>query len=172
MKALKSRFGERAYEDPMADLKSLTQTGSLQEYMEEFDVLFNKVTLTEEYFLSCFLSGLKEEIKIPVKMIGPSSLQQAYALARMQESYLMATRNYRTYSNKPPLLPAPKQPLPPLLPTPNTIQKINNNTTIAKQPTLKTSTNTKLPFQPRTIRLSDEEINEKRAKNLCFWYDE
>ena len=58
MQALKGRFGERVYEDPMADLKSLVQTGSLQDYLEEFDVLSHKVTLTEEYSLCCFLSGL------------------------------------------------------------------------------------------------------------------
>ena len=33
---LQSRFGDKAYEDPMAELKELTQEGSLQEYLEEF----------------------------------------------------------------------------------------------------------------------------------------
>ena len=88
--------------EPMADLKSLTQTGSLQEYMKEFDILSNKVTLTEEYSLSCFLSGLKDKIHIPLRMFGSRSLQQAYVLARMQESYLTATRTHKSYYNKPP----------------------------------------------------------------------
>ena len=41
--ALKGRFGEQVYEDPMADLKGLTQTGTLQEYLEEFDILSHRV---------------------------------------------------------------------------------------------------------------------------------
>ncbi|EEF29294.1 conserved hypothetical protein [Ricinus communis] len=44
VKALKSRFREKAYEDPIVDLKSLAQIGPLQDYMEEFDILSNKVT--------------------------------------------------------------------------------------------------------------------------------
>ncbi|EEF38806.1 conserved hypothetical protein [Ricinus communis] len=76
-----------AYEDPTIDFKGLTQA---------------------EYSLSCFLSGLKDEIKIPVKMLNPNNLQQAYALARMQDSYLNVSKGYRTYNIKPPLLPTPK----------------------------------------------------------------
>ena len=83
----------------MADLKGLMQTGSLQEYLEEFDILSHKVTLTADYSLSYFLSGLKDEIRIPVCMFGPKNLQQAYALARMQDSYLTATKSSKTYSN-------------------------------------------------------------------------
>ena len=59
----------------MADLKGLTQIGTLQDYLEEFDNLCYKVDLSEEYSLSCFLSGLKEEIKIPVRILGSSTLQ-------------------------------------------------------------------------------------------------
>ena len=43
--------------------------------MEEFDILSHKVTLSEEYSLRCFLSGLKDEIKIPLRMLGPKTLQ-------------------------------------------------------------------------------------------------
>ncbi|EEF31247.1 conserved hypothetical protein [Ricinus communis] len=43
----------------MADLKGVAQTGALHEYLEEFDVLSHKVTLSKDYALSCFLSGFK-----------------------------------------------------------------------------------------------------------------
>ena len=164
----------------MADLKSLVQTGSLQDYLEEFDVLSHKVTLTEEYSLSCFLSGLRDEIKIPLRMFGPRSLQQAYALARLQESYLTATRSNRNYYNKPPSQPPSTTTTtqstnskPPLLPTPSTPSRLNpyNIAATASKPPFNVVPNHK-PFQPRTRRLTDEEINEKRAKNLCFWCDE
>ncbi|EEF52231.1 conserved hypothetical protein [Ricinus communis] len=107
IEALKGRFGEKIYEDPMADLKGLMQTGTLQEYLEAFDSLSHKVTLPEDYSLNFFLSGLKDEIRIPVRMLGPKSLQQAYALARMQESYLTATKLPKTYANRPQITPNP-----------------------------------------------------------------
>ena len=74
VEALKGRFSDKIYEDPMADLKSLVQIGTLQNYLEEFDVLSNRVTLIEEYSLSCFLSGLRDEIRIPIRMLGPTTL--------------------------------------------------------------------------------------------------
>ena len=180
VEALKGRFGERVYEDPMADLKGLVQTGTLQEYLEEFDMLSHKVNLTEDYSLSCFISGLKDEIKIPVRMFGPKNLQQAYALARLQDSYISATEPQKTYSNrfqptqtiptsnlnttttKAFTLPSSK---PPLLPTPNHSLRPNNSTTNLKFPQ---PINTKVASPFQTKRLIDEELNEKRAKNLCF----
>ena len=46
--ALHKRFGLPAYEDPMADIKKLKQTGTLQEYLREFDLLLNKAQLTKK----------------------------------------------------------------------------------------------------------------------------
>ena len=42
MVALRSRFGPLAYEDPMANLKKLNQTGTLQDYIQAFDRLLDK----------------------------------------------------------------------------------------------------------------------------------
>ncbi|EEF40225.1 conserved hypothetical protein [Ricinus communis] len=75
VEALKGRFGERIYEDPMADLKGLVQIGTLHEYLEEFDILSQKVTFFEHYSLSCFLNRLKDEVCIPLRMFSPKSLQ-------------------------------------------------------------------------------------------------
>ncbi|KVH88300.1 hypothetical protein Ccrd_024181 [Cynara cardunculus var. scolymus] len=78
VEAIKGRFGERVYKDPMADLKGLILYGSLQDYLKKFDVLPHKVTLSEEYALSCFLSGLEDKTIIPLCMFGPKSLQESY----------------------------------------------------------------------------------------------
>nr|CAD1839913.1 unnamed protein product [Ananas comosus var. bracteatus] len=83
--ALNTRFGVDLYDDPMAELKELKQTGSVMEYQDKFDALLNRVVLTEEYAISCFLSGLKDEIQIPVRMFQPRSLQRALSLAKLQE---------------------------------------------------------------------------------------
>lgn len=46
------RFGE-LYDDPMAELKALKQSGTVQEYHDEFDALASRLQLSEEYLLSC-----------------------------------------------------------------------------------------------------------------------
>ncbi|VFQ67183.1 unnamed protein product [Cuscuta campestris] len=56
--ALNERFGE-AFEDPMEELKNLTQTGSVREYQAAFDKLMTIVNLTNENAISCFIGGLK-----------------------------------------------------------------------------------------------------------------
>jgi hypothetical protein len=43
--------------------------------------------LPDEYFVGCFISGLKEHIKIPLRSHNPITLVQAYALARNYEAY-------------------------------------------------------------------------------------
>lgn len=50
------RFGE-LYDDPMAELKALKQTGSVHEYHDMFDALTGRLQLSEEYLLSCYLGG-------------------------------------------------------------------------------------------------------------------
>lgn len=67
-KDIKSRFGERVYEDAMADLKRLYQIGDLMDYIDAFDACAYKATLSDENVLSCFLTGFKDEISYPVLM--------------------------------------------------------------------------------------------------------
>jgi hypothetical protein len=38
--------------------------------------------------LNCFMSGLKDEVRLAIKMQGPRTLGEAYALAKIQEQYL------------------------------------------------------------------------------------
>ena len=45
--AMRSRFGSLAYEDPMAELKKLKQTGSLKEYLRAFELLLDKAQLSD-----------------------------------------------------------------------------------------------------------------------------
>ena len=82
--AIRSRFGILAYHDPMAEMKKLKQTGTLQQYLMAFDALMDKAQLSEEQALSCFLAGLKHELEMVVRMFNPKKLQDAYSLARLQ----------------------------------------------------------------------------------------
>ncbi|KAK4491757.1 hypothetical protein RD792_002532 [Penstemon davidsonii] len=145
--ALQQRFGTTLFEDPMSDLKKLKQTGAVQTYLDSFDELFNKVDIPEEYAVSLFLTGLKEEIEYPIRMFAPRTLQRAYGLARMQEQSNFATL---------------KKPQP----------TFNRNTPILSTPANKSISPPYKPPNRSSKILSSAEMDEKRAKGLCFWCDE
>ena len=86
VKELSSRFGDSLYDDPMGELKSLKQTGSVQEYHDLFEELLNRVDLPEDYATSCFISGLKPDIQLSVRMFMPKNIRHARILARMEET--------------------------------------------------------------------------------------
>uniref|UniRef100_A0A2N9H8L8 Chromo domain-containing protein n=1 Tax=Fagus sylvatica TaxID=28930 RepID=A0A2N9H8L8_FAGSY len=44
--------------------------------------------LSSMHKLNCFMSGLKDEVRLAIKMQGPRTLGEAYALAKIQEQYL------------------------------------------------------------------------------------
>ena len=46
----------------------------------------DKAQLGEGQALSCFLAGLRHDMEIMVRMFNPKTLQEAYALAKLQES--------------------------------------------------------------------------------------
>jgi hypothetical protein len=89
IRAIQIRFCRGPYDDPMENLSKLKQEGPLEDYKNQFDILALKVhRLPDEHKLSCFLSGLKDEIRLPVRMFNPKSLVEAYSLARIQEECL------------------------------------------------------------------------------------
>ena len=56
MKALQTRFGVTAYDDPMEALTRLKQTSTVVSYKGNFEILSNRIVgLSESYKLSCFL---------------------------------------------------------------------------------------------------------------------
>ena len=50
--------------------------------------------LSESYFVSSFISGIKEEIKPMVKMLKPTTLIEAFEIAEWQEQSLALNRRY------------------------------------------------------------------------------
>nr|GEV47381.1 hypothetical protein [Tanacetum cinerariifolium] len=59
---LTSRFGE-PYNDPIAELVELKQTGTIAEYHDLFDEIISRLQLAPAYVLSCFIAGLEEDIR-------------------------------------------------------------------------------------------------------------
>ncbi|MCI40630.1 hypothetical protein A2U01_0061863, partial [Trifolium medium] len=84
--ALETRFAPSFYDDPRGALFKLTQRGSVNQYLTEFERLANRVVgLPHHFLLSCFISGLTPEIRRKVQAFQPISLPQATALAKIQE---------------------------------------------------------------------------------------
>ena len=72
VQALHIRFGVSTYDDPMESLTKLRQVGSISTYKTQFEVLSNRIKeLSERNKLSCFLSGLKDGIRLPIRMLNP-----------------------------------------------------------------------------------------------------
>ena len=84
IKALQTRFGVTAYDDPKEALIRLKQTSTVIAYKGNFEILSNRIFgLSELHKLSCFLSGLKDEIRLPVRMLVPKTLTEAFGLAKI-----------------------------------------------------------------------------------------
>lgn len=62
-KGVVSRFGPNSHEDAMGDLTKLRQVTSVRAYQEQFEELANQTrNLPETFFISCFISGLRDDI--------------------------------------------------------------------------------------------------------------
>jgi hypothetical protein len=82
--ALLDKFGPSTYDDPMESLSRLKQVSSVDEYKEKFEAFSTRMRGCDDYNkLSSFLSGLKDEIRLPVRMFNPPTLLVAYGLAKM-----------------------------------------------------------------------------------------
>ncbi|GJS00216.1 retrotransposon-related protein [Tanacetum coccineum] len=86
VKDIMSRFGA-PYDDPIAELMELKQTGSVTKVHDLFDCILSRLQLPPKYAMSCFLSILNEEISNMVRMFKPSTIQEAFSLAKLHEYY-------------------------------------------------------------------------------------
>ena len=97
MLALLTRFGATAYEDPMEALTRLKQITSVVVYKGQFKAPSNRIKgLSENHKMYCFLSGLKDIVRLAMKMFSTKSLNEAFGLAKIQEEYLISShRGYK-----------------------------------------------------------------------------
>ena len=99
VKAVHVRFGATSYDDPMESFTRLKQTSSVLAYKGQFEAISNRVrSLSEPHELSCFLNGLEDEVRIPMRMLSPKTLNEAFGLAKMQEEYLWSCKKYSKIS--------------------------------------------------------------------------
>lgn len=85
-KAILLRFGPTDYEDPSEALTRLKQTSSVEAYQESFEKLSHRVDgLPENFFVGCFIVGLRDDIRLDVKIKQPKTLADASGVARLIE---------------------------------------------------------------------------------------
>ncbi|GJW80097.1 putative nucleotidyltransferase, ribonuclease H [Tanacetum coccineum] len=92
---VKKRF-ESVFEDPIVALKNLKQSTTIQVYQESFKELLNKVDLRNEYAISLFIGGLKEDITYVVRLFKPTSLSDVFCLSKLQEASNSVTKGKHT----------------------------------------------------------------------------
>lgn len=81
-----------AYDDPIAVLTRLKQTSTVVVYKAQFKALSNRLKgLSKRHKLSYFLSGLKDEIRLPIKMFSLVNLGAALGLAKIQEELIISS---------------------------------------------------------------------------------
>ena len=105
LQALQTRFAPSQYDDPAGTLFKLTQTGTVAQYLAEFEDLANRTFgLPPPFLLSCFVSGLTLEIRREVQAHQPLTLVQAVGLARLQEEKFLDSRGPIRLRHNPPSL--------------------------------------------------------------------
>nr|GEW68141.1 retrotransposon protein, putative, Ty1-copia subclass [Tanacetum cinerariifolium] len=63
VRSISARFSNAMFEDPLEELASLNQTGTLHNLNTAFDALLNKVNLTESQAISLYLNALSPDIR-------------------------------------------------------------------------------------------------------------
>ncbi|KAJ0577105.1 putative retrotransposon gag domain, aspartic peptidase domain superfamily [Helianthus annuus] len=154
--ALLNRFGPTDYEDPSEALHRLKQVTTVAAYQEAFERLSNRLDgLPELFLMGCFIGGLKEEIRLEVKIKKPRTLSDAIGIARMVEEKLSLHEGLSLASQKPQL--ASDSTHPP-----------SNPGLLGSAPTQRLS----LPAPSPIRRLSNVEARERREKGLCYYCDD
>ncbi|KAH9292049.1 hypothetical protein KI387_042764, partial [Taxus chinensis] len=68
------------------------------DYQIEFEKLANHTEgLSDDFFKSCFVSGLKEPIRSKVKMFQPQNMMDALGLAKLAEDKLSSQQHALTF---------------------------------------------------------------------------
>ena len=149
------RFGS-VYDDPLSEIKKLKQIGTVQDYIDAYDRLLCRVDLPDDQSMSFFMAGLKSEIELAVRMFRPRSLTDLYGLCKLEEAKV----NVNKLKYRPPILPTPRfqTPLPNTGPKPVSLPTPNLNWR-----------NKAVINNPLRKQLTQKELEEKRAKNQCFY---
>ncbi|XP_026396090.1 uncharacterized protein LOC113290721 [Papaver somniferum] len=161
-----TRFQELGHDSVVGEFNKLDQTGRVLEYQEQFEevkalMLAKNKSLTEDYFIHSFVTGLKEYLRMVVQMFTPTTLQQVIFLARRQECIMdKYAHSQPKFTNR---LSYESNTLP-------TSTKASTLTPLVTSPTVTSPTTS--PKMPPLKKLTYAKMREKREKGLCYNCDE
>ncbi|KAI4385691.1 hypothetical protein MLD38_003686 [Melastoma candidum] len=194
--ALNSRFGKEVFEDPMGKMKNLRQEGefsTLYAYMEEFDTclrrVLDKIELPMSFQVSLFINGLKDEFKSTLWLLKPTNLLSVQANVRILSNDAPPGRlgggakPLRVWNKSPVTVNEPKETMTAdnasrLLPRPGNISSMlgmgrSGGDRAASASVVGNSSGTSSSTgSAGRRRLSQEEVEERRLKGLCFGCNE
>ena len=159
-KAVQLRFGPTDYEDPSEALTRLKQTTTVAAYQEAFEKLSHRVDgLPENFLIGCFIAGLRDEIRIDVKIKQPRTLADTIGVARLIEERNQLQRKPAQQTRFQPASVTPKA-------SPNPTAGV-----LGPPPTQRMNQSSNA--QPATFRrITNQEARERREKGLCYYCDE
>lgn len=100
VQALLTRFETSCYDNRMETITRLKQLGSAKEYKTQFEVLSTRLRgLSENYKHRYFISGLRDGIRLLVKMFNPHNLLIAYSLAKIQDEHVALNKKNTRWLN-------------------------------------------------------------------------
>lgn len=156
--ALCDSFGAE-YNDPMTEIMNVKHTGIIKEYQKIFNSVMTRLDILTGHAISIFLNNLKPELSSDVRVGNPSTLPQAYYLSRLQEA------NFASQSRE--------------------IWNLNSKSSMNRGSSGHNSSNWQKDSssrfkKPSTVimdnnkkrRLAPAEMDEKRARGICFFCDE
>ncbi|GJZ56787.1 retrotransposon-related protein [Tanacetum coccineum] len=85
--SVKNHFRPSKYEDPNEALSKLLQLGTVEDYQQEFEKLMNRVMdIPDSLLISFYISGLKLHLQRELLVSKPTTLGDAFSLARTIEA--------------------------------------------------------------------------------------
>ncbi|CAA0810229.1 Unknown protein, partial [Striga hermonthica] len=148
---LLTRFGTSDYHNYNEALTCIRQTGSLREYIREFERLACRVRdWPEDALVGAFVGGLKFDLATEVRLERPDTMHDAMEVARRREDHLVATRRGRADMR-----------------FADTRRAGSNQATVSARPNVSNR-----PAGAIVRRLSPEEVKHRREKGLCFKCEE
>lgn len=134
----------------MEALTKLKQSTTVAANKSQFEMLSNRIrNLFESHKLSCFMSGLKDEVRLAMRMQNPRSLNAAFGLAKIQEEYLQSCR--KAYK---------------------LVYEFNkNNWQSSSSAIVKTDKKGDIRSRVPIQKVSSTQMEERRKNGLCYYCD-
>jgi hypothetical protein len=125
-------------------------------YQEAFESLSHKVDgLPEGFLIGCFVAGLRDDIRIDVKIKQPHTLADAIEVARLIEEHNLLHKKSSLPTHSSHIMLA-------------SIAPTNSTAGILRPPTSQQANPPPTSFR----RITNQEARERREKGLCYYCDE